>query len=55
MTDLVKIEGCGGGCSDCKNSPSDSHTCPYQKGVNNDSEYECTCCEDCEHECAMDI
>lgn len=33
----------------------DEHTCPYQEDVNNDSVSMCSCCADCQHECAMDI
>ena len=31
------------------------HTCPYAEDVNSDSETLCTCCDMCQHECAMDI
>lgn len=31
------------------------HICPYRDDVNGDSETLCNCCEDCTHECAMDI
>ncbi len=54
MGELIQISGCGGR-SACKNQPSNYHTCPYQEDVNNDSDYQCTCCKDCEYECAMDI
>lgn len=37
------------------NPATESHPCPYQQDVNNDDAFECTCCEDCTHECAMDI
>jgi hypothetical protein len=29
-------------------------TCPYSTEINDNYE-ECICCEDCRHECAMDI
>jgi hypothetical protein len=47
--------GCGGrsGCTGV--ATDESHSCPYQNDVNNDPDYQCNCCEDCEHECAMDI
>ena len=55
MAELTKIQGCGGRTG-CKNEQSgDSHPCPFQEDVNNDSDFECFCCEDCTHECAMDI
>jgi hypothetical protein len=40
------------GCSHGSTSP---HPCPYRHDVNNDPETLCTCCADCQHECAMDI
>lgn len=30
------------------------HTCPYAEDILNDVSL-CTCCSDCEHQCAMDI
>ncbi len=43
-------------CERCeKNAATSPHSCPYQADVNEDSETLCTCCEDCEYECAMDI
>jgi len=42
-------------CSRCdKNDAQDSHTCPYQREIN-DNDDECDCCSECEHECCMDI
>ena len=54
MSQLTEISNCGG-CRGCKNPPQEEHSCPYQADVNNDEEYQCTCCEDCTHECAMEI
>lgn len=31
------------------------HTCPYREELGDDYETLCTCCADCQHECAMDI
>jgi hypothetical protein len=31
------------------------HLCPYQHDVNDDDEYQCTCCDNCEQDCADDI
>ena len=31
------------------------HPCPYNADVNNDDTPICTCCENCQHECSMDI
>lgn len=31
------------------------HECPYQADVHNDSTFQCNCCENCTHECAMDV
>lgn len=30
------------------------HSCPFRVDVHDDSEYQCTCCKECEHECLMD-
>lgn len=44
------------GLLDCKNKRTLlSHQCPYQTDINNDPDYKCKCCEDCQHNCAMDI
>jgi len=43
-------------CQNCQVKPStDEHTCPYKEDINDDKESLCNCCEDCEHNCAMDI
>jgi hypothetical protein len=43
-------------CLNCgKGNKEPIHKCPYQQDVNNDENYTCTCCENCQHECAQDI
>lgn len=37
------------------NPATEPHPCPYQSDVNNDSDTLCTCCEDCQKQCADDI
>lgn len=45
-----------GKCSRCKkNDASDDHTCPCAEEINDDHESLCDCCDDCTHECGMDI
>lgn len=45
-----------GSCERChKHEAQDEHTCPYQEEINDDKEYTCTCCKECEEDCAMDI
>jgi len=42
----------------CKCGPeaqTTPHTCPYQHDVNNDDKFLCTCCDNCETQCADDI
>jgi len=39
----------------CGKEAQPSHTCPYQEDINNDHEFKCNCCEDCEEQCCMDI
>lgn len=44
-------------CSRCgKNPAKEPHACPYAQEINDstDDEY-CTCCDECRHECCMDI
>jgi hypothetical protein len=33
----------------------DPHPCPYQCEINDDDDFECTCCEDCTQDCTDDI
>lgn len=40
------------GCS-CAALPP--HVCPFKDEINDDTETLCTCCEDCQYECRMDI
>jgi len=43
-------------CPHCGVNPaSDPHPCPYDEDVNNNPDSSCTCCEECEYQCAMDI
>ena len=53
--DVVQEERkCGKG--NCNNPSPGFHSCPYASEINgNDDEDYCDCCDDCAHECAMDI
>ena len=44
-------------CNRCDKPSSGLHSCPYASGINDndDPEYYCNCCDDCTHECCMDI
>jgi len=42
-------------CKCGRNPAEEPHTCPYSEEIGGNSETLCTCCEDCRHECAMDI
>ncbi len=42
------------GRAGCDNHSTEEHTCPYATEINDDNRL-CTCCADCQHECAMDI
>lgn len=35
--------------------PPGLHPCPFAEEINNHFEDVCNCCEECAHECAMDI
>ncbi len=54
--ELFKEErNCDGRCGGVNPSPG-LHSCPYASEINgNDVEDYCNCCDDCQHECAMDI
>jgi hypothetical protein len=43
-------------CPRCKvEDASDSHSCPFQAEINDDSGASCDCCPDCEDSCRMSI
>jgi hypothetical protein len=43
-----------GGCQQL--ATTEPHRCPYAAEINDNHDDEfCTCCDDCTHECAMDI
>ena len=46
---------CNEKCKCEKNPAAEEHTCPYSVEINDDTESLCTCCEDCESNCADDI
>lgn len=43
------------GCLRSGHPQREPHPCPYRHDIYDDKETLCTCCEDCEHECLMDI
>jgi len=48
----VKVNMCKCG----KNPESDwEHTCPYKEEIDGDSETHCRCCDECRHDCEMEI
>ena len=43
-------------CKRCQhNDVREPHTCPYSVDIYDDFETLCTCCEECTHECSMDV
>ena len=42
-------------CKCGKSAATEPHPCPFAQDLYGDSETLCTCCDDCRHECAMDI
>lgn len=43
-------------CSRCEKNPQqEEHYCPFQLEINDDENFLCDCCDECTHECAMDI
>lgn len=39
----------------CSNEPTELHACPFRVEINDDRETQCTCCESCTYECAMEV
>lgn len=39
----------------CGDPSIEGHTCPFSADVWDDFKSLCSCCEECEHQCAMDI
>lgn len=42
-------------CNGCGKDGQEDHGCPYREEINNNHEFQCNCCRNCRHECAMDI
>jgi hypothetical protein len=43
-------------CPCCKTADAElPHVCPFKDEIHNNSEDLCTCCEECERECRMEI
>lgn len=43
-------------CDRCQEHMQQSpHTCPFAVEIDDDNESLCTCCEECEENCRMDI
>lgn len=43
-------------CQSChKVEASGLHSCPFSEEIHDNSTTLCNCCDDCTHECAMDI
>lgn len=46
----------GDRCSRCKIAASESpHPCPFASEIHDDDQSLCDCCDECTHQCAMDI
>ncbi len=41
-------------CPGCNNPADDEDTCPFAMEIH-DNDAPCKCCDDCRHQCAMDI
>lgn len=40
---------------ECDCPSEELHQCPYQIEINDDTDFECDCCEECEQVCRDDI
>ena len=56
-TDMLKVLKCVEyhTCSSCGNEGKPLHMCCYDSDIHNDHSDKCTCCNECEHNCAMEI
>jgi len=53
---VVSISNLDNKCPRCgKNEASDLHTCPLQVDVLGNENFTCTCCEECQRQCADGI
>ncbi len=43
-----------GTCPRCDNPEADEDMCPFHREIHDD-DIPCKCCDDCRHQCAMDI
>ena len=63
MTEKKDANECSGAlpllsdnCNKCDKPSPGWHSCPYASEINDDEDPEyCNCCDDCTHECCMDI
>ena len=54
----IKCEHCFGPTIMCecgKNPATEPHTCPYKEEIEDDHTTLCTCCKECEDQCADDV
>lgn len=50
------IESTDNKCQNCmKNEGQEQGPCPYKVEIYGDEETLCNCCEDCQHECYMNV
>jgi hypothetical protein len=53
---LLSADSMAEKCDRCGKPSSGLHSCPYASEINdNDDPEYCNCCDDCTHECCMDI
>lgn len=54
LVKLMKYGLCGCHHNNGTNLATEPHTCPFAEEIRGSYEL-CNCCEECEHNCAMDI
>lgn len=43
-------------CEACEERPAEPlHSCPYAEELHDDDSERCTCCIDCQNECALSV
>ncbi len=55
VTPEDKPETCQGSHCSHRGLPKPLHTCPFKTEMSDDDTTLCNCCEQCTHECAMDV
>lgn len=42
-------------CGRCEKPGEPDHSCPFAEEIHDNYDKQCNCCDECRHECLMDI